>query len=155
MSILDLDEHLIEIAQRATVVYGPYVDVKEFPENVDLTLVEGAVSSEDDLHKIRKIRARTRLLVSLGDCGITGNVPSMRNAFGVKKVLERAYGENGAAPMDAVPRLLPAARPVHEFVKVDLFIPGCPPSAETIKYALGELLEGRMPDLSGETRFGA
>ncbi len=72
------------------------MDIKEFPENVDVTLVEGAVSSEEDLHKIRMVRARTRILVSLGDCAVTGNVPAMRNEFGVDAVLRRAYIENAA-----------------------------------------------------------
>ena len=155
MSILDMDEAIIDVASKADVVYGPYVDIKEFPENVDVTFVEGAVSSEDDLHKIEKIRSRTKILVSLGDCGITGNVPSMRNAFGAEVVLKRAYGGNGSVPLSVVPKLLPNARPIHEIVPVDLFIPGCPPAASTIHYAITELLAGRIPDLSGKTRFGA
>ena len=153
MSFLDLDETLIELAQKAMFVYSPYVDTKEFPENVDVTLVEGAVSTEDDLHKILTIRPRTKILVSLGDCAVTGNVPSMRNAFGALKVLERGYGTD--APTQVVPRLLPVVRPVHEVVHVDVFVPGCPPSADTIRYVLGELLEGRMPEMDGRTRFGA
>ena len=153
MSILDMDEKIIDIAARCDIVYSPLVDVKEFPENVDVTLVEGAVSSEEDLHKIRKIRARTKLLVCLGDCSVTGNVPSMRNAFAPDAMLRRGYGDK--PPTSAVPALLPKARPIHEVVHVDLFIPGCPPSAETIHFALAELLAGRIPDLSSVTRFGA
>ena len=152
MSMLDMDERLIEIAQRVQFVYGPYVDAKVFPENVDVAIVEGAVSSDEDLHTIRKIRANTKILVSIGDCGITGNVPAMRNASTPAKVMAQVYD---AAPTKSVPRLLEKCRPIHEVVKVDLFIPGCPPSAQTIKYALTELLDGRIPDLSGETRFGA
>src|SRR5450432_2212572 len=82
MSLLDTDERLLALAERVTVVWGPLVDAKEFPENVDVTLVEGAVSSEDDLHRIRLVRARTKTLVTLGDCAITGNVSAMRNNFG-------------------------------------------------------------------------
>ncbi len=52
MSFLDMDERLLEIAERADLVYSPLIDVKEFPEDVDVCLVEGAVSSEEDLHKI-------------------------------------------------------------------------------------------------------
>ena len=93
MSFLDLDERLIELAERIDFVYTPLVDTKEFPDNVDLTLVEGAVSSADDLAKIQRIRQRTRLLISLGDCAVTGNVPSMRNAFSVQDIFQRAYFE--------------------------------------------------------------
>ena len=153
MSILDMDEKIIDIASQCDIVYSPLVDTKEFPEGVDVTLVEGAVSSEEDLHKIRKIRGRTKLLVCLGDCGVTGNVPSMRNAFTPAAMLRRGYGDK--PPKSGVPRLLPKARPIHEVVKVDLFIPGCPPSSDTIHFAISELLAGRIPDLSARTRFGA
>ncbi|MGA3089606.1 MAG: oxidoreductase [Terriglobales bacterium] len=158
MSFLDMDLRLVAVAELADLVYSPLVDTKEFPENVDITLVEGAVSSEEDLHKIRKVRARTDILVSLGDCAVTANVPAMRNPFGTKAVYERAYCENVTLDPgipDQVPRLLPYARPVHEVVEVDIFIPGCPPSADVIFYAVSELLHGRTPDLSVLTRFGA
>jgi NAD-reducing hydrogenase small subunit len=159
MSFLDIDERLIELAQKVDLVYSPLVDAKEFPPDVDVTLVEGAVSSEEDLHKIKIVRERTKILVSLGDCAITANVPAMRNAFTTKSVYARAYIENvtlePGVPDQVVPRLLPYARPVHEVVHVDIFVPGCPPSADTIYYALTELLEGRTPELSSRTRFGA
>ena len=158
MSALDMDERWIELAGLVDLVYSPLVDTKEFPENVDVVLVEGAVSSEEDLEKIKKIRERTKTLVSLGDCAVTSNVPSMRNRFPVPVVENRSYRENAQlnqqVPREVVPRLLPKARPVHEFVKVDVFVPGCPPSADTIYYLLTELLSGRSPDLTKLTRFG-
>ena len=94
MSLLDMDERLLEITERADLVFGALVDFKEFPENVDVTLVEGAVSSEDDLRKILEVRRNTRILVSLGDCAVTSNVPGMRNPIGPGPILERAYLEN-------------------------------------------------------------
>ena len=159
MSFLDIDERLIALAERVDLVYSPLVDAKEFPAEVDVTLVEGAVSSEEDLHKIRLVRQHTKTLVSLGDCAITANVPAMRNPFKTSQIYDRAYKENvtldPGVPDQVVPRLLPYARPVHEIVTVDVFVPGCPPSADVIYYALTELLEGRKPDLSAKTRFGA
>jgi NAD-reducing hydrogenase small subunit len=159
MSFLDMDERLLTVAGMADLVYSPLVDAKEFPEGVDVTLVEGAVSSEEDLHKIQIVRQRTKTLVSLGDCAVTANVPGMRNPFGVKPVFDRAYRENvsfdPSIPNQVVPALLPTSRPIHEFVPVDVFVPGCPPSADTIYYVVIELLEGREPDLSPKTRFGA
>jgi NAD-reducing hydrogenase small subunit len=158
MSILDIDERLIELAAKIEVVCSPYVDIKEFPEGVDVTLVEGAVGNEEDLKKIRKIRQRTRCLVALGDCAVTGNVSAMRNPFGVEAVLNRAYVETAThqpqTPHLDLPALLPQARPLHEIVEVDVFIPGCPPSADFIHYVLSELLEGRKPDLSARLKFG-
>ena len=150
MSLLDTDERLIALAERVDVVWGPLVDAKQFPEHVDVTLVEGAISSEEDLHRIRLVRARTKILVSLGDCAITGNVPAMRNRFGADAVLRRAYLENVAldpqVPREVIPPLLPNARPVHEVAPVDVFVPGCPPSADLIFSVLSDLLEGRVPN---------
>ena len=83
------------------------MDRKEFPENVDVALVEGAVSSDEDLEKIRKVRERSRLLVSLGDCAVTANIPSMRNPFKVKDVLNRAYVENTTSVRGRPPRPFP------------------------------------------------
>jgi NAD-reducing hydrogenase small subunit len=150
MSLLDTDERLIALAQQVDVVWGPLVDAKEFPSEVDVTLVEGAISSEEDLHRIKHVRAHTRLLVSLGDCAITGNVSAMRNNFGANAVLRRAYLENATLdaqiPRSIVPALLPQSRPVHEAVPVDVFVPGCPPSADLIFSVLSDLLEGRIPN---------
>ena len=90
---------------------------------------------------------------------MTANVPGMRNQFKVSDALNRAFIENASAgngiPLDGVPHLLKHARPVHEFVKVDLFLPGCPPPTKAILYAVGKLLEGQMPDMTGKSRFGA
>jgi len=159
MSFLDIDERILALAEKADLVYSPLVDTKTFPEEVDITLVEGSVSNEDDLHKIQIVREHTKTLISLGDCAVTANVPAMRNPFFTKEVYDRAYRENvtfdPGTPNQVVPRLLPFARPVHEIVPVDVFVPGCPPSAEVIFYVLTELLEGRTPELSAKTRFGA
>jgi NAD-reducing hydrogenase small subunit len=158
MSFLDMDERLLDIGERADLVYSPLVDAKEYPENVDVCLVEGAVSTEDDVLKIKQIRSRTTTLVSFGDCAVTSNVPGMRNPIGVAPLLQRAYVENvtlnPGAPSEIVPRLLERSLPVHRVVEVDLFIPGCPPSADLIYHALDQLLEGRMPSLESLTRFG-
>jgi NAD-reducing hydrogenase small subunit len=158
MSLLDMDEGIAAVARRADIVYGPLVDAQKFPDKVDVTIVEGAVSSQEDLEKIQHIRKHTRLLVALGDCAVTSNVPSMRNSIPAKKILQRVYVEGADArpsiPTDGVPALLRNAIPLHEVVKVDLHIPGCPPPAGVIQWAVGELLEGRMPDMKGRVKFG-
>jgi len=159
MSILDMDDRLIEIAELVDIVYSPIVDTKEFPDHVDIALVEGAVASVDDEKKIRKIRAHTKLLIAMGDCAVAGNVPSMRNPIGPEAILNRAYIENSTAqqqiPCVVVPQLLKVVRPIHEFVKVDVFLPGCPPSADTFHTALTSLINGVELDVSALTRFGA
>jgi NAD-reducing hydrogenase small subunit len=159
MSFLDMDERLLELGERADLVYSPLVDAKDYPERVDVCLVEGAVSSDEDLAKIQRIRARTRILVSFGDCAVTSNVPGMRNPIGPLPLLERAYLENATdnpqVPSRVVPALLPQSLPVHRVVEVDVFLPGCPPSADLIWFTVTELLEGRMPDTARSARFGA
>ena len=150
MSFLDMDERLLELAELVDVVYSPIVDAKHFPDEVDIALVEGAVASEDDEKKIRKVRAHSKLLVAMGDCAVAGNVPSMRNPFGPQAILERAY-----IPCVVVPKLLKVVRPIHEFVTVDVFLPGCPPSADTFHTALTALVTGEPLDIPALTRFGA
>jgi NAD-reducing hydrogenase small subunit len=159
MSFLDQDERLVDLAQKIQLVYSPIADVKEFPGNVDVTLIEGAIANEEQLSLLQKVRARTKVLVSLGDCAVTGNVTALRNSWrrSDQAVLERAYKEksdlNAAIPT-AVPKLLIKARPLHEAVKVDFFIPGCPPQADLINYVLTELLAGRKPKMEGKTKYG-
>ena len=159
MSFLDLDHDLLALAEVADIVFSPIIDAKEFPSGVDITLVEGAVSSVEDEQKIRLIRARTRILVSFGDCAVTGNVPSMRNyTGGPDAVLRRGYLENVTLhpqiPYSVVPLLRPRVQPVHEVVAVDVYLPGCPPRPAEILATVQALIAGEQPDLAGRTWFG-
>lgn len=158
MSLLDMDEAILALSKRADIVYGPLVDAQEFPKSVDVTLVEGAVSSDEDREKIHLVRQRSRIVVALGDCAVTSNVPSMRNTIPVKALLDRIYVEGAQhqpqVPSDGVPKLLKQAVPVHDVIKVDAYIPGCPPPAQAILQAVSDLLDGRMPELSGKVKFG-
>jgi NAD-reducing hydrogenase small subunit len=158
MSLLDMDAVIIALAGKIDLVYGPLVDAQEFPEAVDVTLVEGAVSTQEDAHRIETIRNRTNILVALGDCAVTGNVPSLRNSLPVNKLLQRVYVEGSDAgkqiPSDGVPALLAHARPVQEFVKVDIHVPGCPPPAKVILGLVSDLLEGRKPAANPKVKFG-
>ena len=162
MSFLDLDEWLIELAGRAEVVFSPVVDAKEYPEGVDLVLVEGAVCNEDHLEMAHRLRQRTKVVVSFGDCAVTGNVTAMRNPLcRAECVLRRAYLEtadvNPQIPQEAgiVPPLLDRVLPLHEVIPVDHFLPGCPPPAARIKALLVQLLEGQPVQRTPEQiKFG-
>ncbi len=159
MSLLDMDERLIELADKIEIVYSPLVDNKDYPEHVDVAIIEGSVSYDEDFKKLTKIRQHTGVIIALGDCAVAGNVPTMRNPFPVAEVLERAYVENATSnagiPSEDIPQLLPYVKPLHEVIDVDVFVQGCPPSADTIYYVITELIAGRTPDLTAMTRPGA
>lgn len=164
MSFLDLDEWLIELAENVDVVYSPVgSDIKEYPDNVDVCLVEGGVANEDNLELLHKVRSRTKLLISFGDCAVTANVPAMRNMLkGTDPVLRRCYLELADTDPQLpnlpgiVPKLLDRVIPVHEVVQVDMFLPGCPPPAERIKAVIKPLLKGEKPVMEGREmiKFG-
>ena len=162
MSLLDLDERIVAVLEKADIVFGPLVDAQEWPENVDVAIIEGAVSSQDDLELARTARERSKIVVALGDCAVTGNVPSMRNGLPTRALLERVYiqgataqpGVTPAVPPDGVPALLKQAGPLDSAIRVDVHVPGCPPKPDAILFVVGELLEGRLPDLGTKLRFG-
>jgi NAD-reducing hydrogenase small subunit len=162
MSFLDLDEWLVDLAEKVDVVYSPIMDIKHFPENVDVVLVEGAVATDEHLEEIKTVRERSKIVVSFGDCAVTGNVTAMRNPLGkAEEVLRAAYLE-GADIQAQIPRepgilpnLLDTVRPVHHVVPVDVFLPGCPPPANRIRLLLEQVLAGKTPHLEEQDiKFG-
>jgi NAD-reducing hydrogenase small subunit len=154
MSMLDIDEKILEIARLADIVKCPIVDGKELPE-VDLTLVEGSVTCDEHLLDIKHIRKQSKILVALGDCAVTTNITGMRNYFPLKEVFDTSYrnaisndhlGEVPGHP--SLLRLHDKVVPLQEVVTVDFVIPGCPPNADIIFYVMNEFLNDRQPDLA-------
>lgn len=161
MSFLDMDERLFDLAEKIDYVSGPYIDVKfeDYPDSVDMCLIEGSVSNEEDLHKVKVIREKTKTIISFGDCAVNSNVSGMRNLFGRKECLATSYHGNATLnqqiPKDEdLPELLEKVHAVHEVVDVDYFLPGCPPPADAIFNMISALLEGREPNPALDTRFG-
>lgn len=169
MSFLDLDEWLLELAQRVELVYSPLADTKVYPEGVDVALVEGAVANQDHLDMIHQVRDRTKILIAFGGCAVTGNITALRNPLSQtqktmaenategnitedygQSVLTRAYLETATHPQlpksDLLPPLLTQVLPVHKVVDVDLSLPGCPPDAQSIRAVLEPLIAGEMPE---------
>jgi NAD-reducing hydrogenase small subunit len=161
MSLLDMDERLLDIAQAIDLVYSPLMDIKAFPEGVDIALVEGAVANEDNLAMLQLVRSRSTVLVAFGDCAVTGNVTALRNPLGrALPVIQRAYGhaEHGMPGVGAnateAPPLLDRVRSLRGFVPVDYYLPGCPPPADLIFYVLSELVAGHRLDLRNRATLG-
>lgn len=159
MSLLDIDERILDVAKLADIVKSPIVDGKEFPQ-VDIALVEGSVTSDEHFHEIKHIRANSKIVISFGDCAGTSNITGMRNYFKKDDVFKCSYVDaisndgKGQVPNHfALLRLHEKVVPLQEVVKVDYYIPGCPPSADTIFYVLFELLNDRIPDLSQERKL--
>ena len=162
MSFLDMDEWLFDLAERAEIVFSPIADVKEFPSDVDVTLIEGAIANEDNRELALEVRKNSKMVVSFGDCAVTGNVTALRNPMGdPSEILARVYVEspdlNGVVPNEEgiVPALLPKVLPVHQLIQVDVYLPGCPPPADRIQEALIGILDDNLPKDRGDAiRFG-
>ncbi len=154
MSLLDIDERILEVAKLADIVKSPVVDGKEFPE-VDIALVEGSVTSDEHLEELNHIRKNAKTLIAFGDCAIMTNVTGMRNYFNKNEVFETSYvnaisndREGNVPDSPYLLKLHEKVYPLQECVQVDYVIPGCPPSADTIFYVLNEFLNDRVPDLN-------
>jgi NAD-reducing hydrogenase small subunit len=163
MALLDLDEWLFELLQQVEVVFSPLMDAKAYPAAVDVALIEGAVANHDHLALIQTVRRNTGIVISLGDCAVTGNVTALRNPLGSPiPILQQVYhdradlhGQLPKAP-GIVPALLDQVQAVHQVIPVDLYLPGCPPPAPRIRAFLEQLLAGKPPHLEGPEmlRFG-
>ena len=162
MSLLDVDEWILEVAKLVDVVYTPIADIKKYPENVDIALVEGAVANEDNLEMLLQVRRNTKMIIAFGDCAVTGNVTAMRNPLGsATEIIKAVYVNSGdlhaQMPCRAhtLPVLLEQVKPLHGVVKVDAYIHGCPPSAAEIRAALEAILGGAIASLEEHpSRFG-
>ncbi len=155
MSFLDIDEAIVQVANLVEFTTTPITDFKEFSP-VDVGIVEGAVANTNNEEVLKKLRANCKILLAWGDCACFGGIVTMRNLFDRNEVLRRGFIETestikGEIPSsDELPCLLDQVKPVNQVVKVDCYVPGCPPSSKVIYYALTELLEGRIPVLPVE-----
>ena len=154
MSLLDIDERILDLVKMADIVKSPIVDGKDFPD-VDIALVEGSGTSDEHWNEIKHIRKHSKILIALGDCAVMTNVTGMRNYFPLQDVMDTAYlnaisndGEGKAPNHPALLKLNDKVVPLQEVVNVDVVLPGCPPDADTIFYVLMELLNDRQPNLS-------
>jgi len=147
MSLLDIDERILKLVELVEFDRMPLTDIKTVAY-CDIGLIEGGVANTENVEVLRDFRKHCKILVAVGACAVNGGIPSMRNQFDLKECLEEVYldgigVENPQIPDDPeIPLLLDKVHPVHEVVKIDYFLPGCPPSADTIWIFLNELIAG-------------
>jgi len=155
MSFLDIDERMLQLAEVVEFGRSPINDI-EHCTDCDIGLIEGGVCNSENVHVLREFRKNCKILVAVGACAINGGLPAMRNFIPLEECLSEAYldgigVENAQIPSDPeLPLLLDKVRPIHEVVKIDYFLPGCPPSADVFWKFLTDLIEGREPLLPYE-----
>ncbi len=156
MSVLDMDERLVQLLEKIELTSTPITDLKHPPkEGVTVGILSGTVNNTTNVEVAKEMRERCKVLIALGDCAVFGGIMTMRNFFDMDEALKRAYVETESTVDGMIPQSEELskpiqARPVNQVVKVDIHLPGCPPSADAIYYVLTELLEGRIPVLLGE-----
>ena len=156
MSVLDMDERLVQLLEKIELTSTPITDLKHPPkEGVTVGILSGAVNNTTNLDVVKEMRERCKILIALGDCAVFGGIMTMRNFFNMEEALKRAYVETESTVEGIIPRSDELCKPiqacpVNSVVKVDVYLPGCPPSADAILFVLSELLDGRIPALSGE-----
>jgi NAD-reducing hydrogenase small subunit len=158
MSLLDIDERILELVELVEFDRSPINDFKQISQPVDIGLVEGGCANEENVRVLREFRHNCRVLISVGDCAINGGVPAMRNMVPLEECLREAFidgpsvvNPSGRIPDDKeIPLLLDRVYTVQEVVRVDHHIPGCPPSADALWAALSALLTDQPIELPYE-----
>lgn len=152
MSFLDIDERLLQLVELVEFDRSPLTDIKHCGP-CDLGLIEGGICNAENIHVLREFRKNCKILVAVGACAVNGGLPAQRNHLDLRDILEEVYYSepsvvNGKIPNDPeLPLLLDKVRPIHEIVKIDYFLPGCPPSGDAIWKFLTDLIAGRTPIL--------
>jgi NAD-reducing hydrogenase small subunit len=158
MSILDIDERILQLAEMVEFNKSPINDIKTFTERCAVGLIEGGCCNDENVHNLLSFRDNCDILISLGECAKTGGVPAVRNTIPLAECFKEAYQDgptvynpSGQVPNDIeIPLILDKVYPCHEVVKIDYYLPGCPPSADTIWAALTALLTDKPVELPYE-----
>ena len=157
MSLLDIDLRLLELIEKIEFNRSPLTDIKRFTKRCDIGLIEGGCCNAENVKVLREFRENCDVLVSLGECAVMGGLPAMRNDIPIKQCLQEAYlnsatsAHNLIIPHDKeLPKILDKVYPCHQIVKIDHFIPGCPPNAEIIWQSLKQLISGEPQKIKYE-----
>lgn len=154
MSLLDIDERILELMQLVEFDKSPINDIKKISRKCDIGLIEGGCCNSENVHVLKEFRENCKILISVGECAIMGGLPAMRNGIPLSECLEEAY-QNGLTVKESndarifpndpeLPIILDKVYPCHEIVKIDYHLPGCPPRADLIWEALIAIITGNQ-----------
>ncbi|MCS6955034.1 MAG: NADP oxidoreductase [Candidatus Calescibacterium sp.] len=157
MSFLDMDEKLVDLIKKGMAFSAtPFTDLKIPPHGTDIGIIEGSVATDTQEEEVKMMRERCKIVIAIGDCAVFGGIPTMRNKYKTTEIFSRAYKQaetnhNQHLPSgEDISKLLDRVKPVNEVIKVDYYIPGCPPTPEAIYEALSKLIEDQSPELKGK-----
>jgi coenzyme F420-reducing hydrogenase gamma subunit/aerobic-type carbon monoxide dehydrogenase small subunit (CoxS/CutS family)/ferredoxin len=158
MSMLDIDEELLDLIEWVDFNRSPLTDIKRFEKRCDVGFIEGGCCNNENVEVLRDFRENCDVLIAVGECAIWGGLPAMRNFIPIEECLLESYGrihelEGGQVviPSDEdLPELLDRVYGCNEIVHIDHYIPGCPPDADYIWKVLKNVLFGKEYALTDE-----
>jgi len=167
VTILDIGEPLLEVLKQVQIVHMPVLmDHKlygqtgenkemEIPE-AEVGIIAGGIRTEEHKKLAQEMRKKTKTLIALGSCACFGGIPALANQYITQEVLEKVYRDSVSTeangfPNEQVPPLTDRVYAVHEIVKVDMALPGCPTTPEMVAGALLSLLEGKPFAISSKS----
>jgi F420-non-reducing hydrogenase small subunit len=152
LGVVDLHERLLKVLEAIDIVRLPILmDVKGYPKAA-VGIITGALRTDHDIECAHKMRESCDAILAFGTCAVYGGPQGSGYAYTTEQLAEAAFTKNPTTatnfvPSQGVPRLLEdGVRPLDSAIKVDLYLPGCPPHAYYIFEALTSVLEGRQPE---------
>jgi [NiFe] hydrogenase diaphorase moiety small subunit len=158
MSLLDIDEELLDVVELVDFNKSPITDIKAFVGRCDVGIIEGGCCNSENVEVLRAFREHCDILIGVGECAIWGGLPAMRNFIPIEECLLEAYGRTTELEDSKVvipkhedlPELLDRVYGCQEIVRMDYFIPGCPPDPRHIWKVLKHALFGQPYALTHE-----
>jgi coenzyme F420-reducing hydrogenase gamma subunit len=139
LSLLDCEDELLAIAGAVEIAYFPEVTRSEIKGRYDVSLVEGSITTAHDVERIRAVRERSRVLVTIGACATAGGIQALRNFADVQEYTAIVY-----AHPDYI-KTLATSTPIADHVKVDFELRGCPINKRQAIEVISAFLAGRRP----------
>ena len=164
VAIVDMGERLLDVLGLVDFVHIPVImDHKYYGQlgdgkhltlpEADVALVSGGIKNEEHLELAEEIRKKCSIVIALGTCATHGGIPALCNSYSNEDMKARYYSTEttdkpNEIPKEGIPALLDRCYALDEKIKVDAYLPGCPPHPDQIFEALVALLEERPANLA-------